>query len=223
MSDKKIAVYCKTQEEYDIVAKHYGRKDGYDFKNFPCIKSDQPDNGHASMGDTIDYKNVLFNEWILTEIPKVGDKVIITKSKENWATKMDKYNNTIQIVNSIHSENGSNLHFEGSYGYTWNFSQKHFRLATPEEITKYEKSNIPTSCPEYVECIDEDRSYTTHSEAKEYGCINYTKENCTNGVIYKVIATPLINDDTPGYVLEYDGKHYLIGQKGTTPSTKRSL
>lgn len=217
-SYKKTAVYCRTIEEYNIVTKHYGRKLEEYFTEYGwyCIKTDFPYGSHSVGGDSR-YTDILFDEWILTEMPKVGDKVIITKSEENWISGMDEYNNTIQIVNSINSKTGTLLRFKRDDGWDWNFNQKHFRIATPEEIAIYEN---PVK-DKYVKITRSGLMYTTHGKAEEYGCTNYAYDGIlSNDTICKVIATPYINNNCDGYVLEYNKKHYLIEQSGTIPSTK---
>lgn len=215
---KKTAVYCRTIEEYNIVAKHYGRtyKECFTENGWHCIKTDHPGSSH-SLGSDYRYTDIPFNEWILTEMPKAGDKVIITKSDRNWVTLMDKYDGKIVIVVSTHEE--SRIQFDDCGDWVWNFLQGHFRIATPEEISNYEKSKQPED--KYVKITNNGRMYTTHSQAEEYGCINYTyRDNLPNGAVCKVIATPFINNDCDGYALEYDNKHYLIKQAGTIPATK---
>lgn len=215
---KKTAVYCRTIEEYNIVAKHYGRKheEFFTTSGWNCIKTDCPDSSH-SLGGDYRYTDIPFNEWISTEMPRVGDKVIITKSDRNWASLMDKYDGKIVIVVSTHEE--SRIQFDDNGDWVWKFSKNHFRIATPEEISNYEKSKQPED--KYVKITNNGCMYTTHSDAKEYGCINYAYlDNLPNGTVCKVIAAPFINDDDGGYALEYNNKHYLISQSGTTASTK---
>lgn len=217
---KKTAVYCSTIEEYNIVAKHYNRKTKEYFTSdgLNCIHTDDPNCSHSLKGlrGDSEYDDIPFNEWILTEMPRVGDKVIITKSDRNWASLMDKYDGKIVIVASTHEE--SRIQFDDCGDWIWNFLQGHFRIATPEEISNYEKSKHPED--KYVKITGNHYMYTTHSKAKEYGCTNYDYHgNLSNGTTCKVIATPFINDDD-GYTLEYNNKHYLISQSGTIPATK---
>jgi hypothetical protein len=71
-------------------------------------------------------------------IPKVGDRVIITKSNENWCESMDKYVGLELTISSI-SPNGDFAQFEKAKGtvginmWTWNFRQGHFKLISKSE------------------------------------------------------------------------------------------
>jgi hypothetical protein len=73
-------------------------------------------------------------------IPKVGDRVIITKSNINWNNegKMDKYVGLELTISSI-SRNGD-AEFKEVKGaedikrWTWNFRQGHFKLISKKEL-----------------------------------------------------------------------------------------
>jgi hypothetical protein len=73
-------------------------------------------------------------------IPKVGDRVIITKSVLNWNNegKMDKYIGLELTISRI-GQNGDRAQFEEVKGaedinyWDWNFRQRHFKLASKSE------------------------------------------------------------------------------------------
>lgn len=209
--EKKTAVYCKTIEEYNIVAKHYGRKleECFTINGWNCIKTDSPDGSHSLGGDNR-YIDIPFDEWILTEMPRAGDKVIII----NITSGMSAFVNKILKVTDV---NGVCIKFNDDKNQLWAFPCRYFRIATPEEIAMYEN---PVK-DKYVKITRSGLMYTTHSKAEEYGCTNYNyRDSLSNGTVCKVIATPYINNICDGYVLEYDNKHYLIEQSGTIPATK---
>lgn len=62
--------------------------------------------------------------------PKVGDRIRITKSNENWAPGMDDFVGREVVVTSVHSS--KNVKFEGDGNYFWNHVQGHF-VPVPEE------------------------------------------------------------------------------------------
>lgn len=65
--------------------------------------------------------------------PVVGDKIIITKSKENWADAMDHY---VGNVYTIAGMSGGDTFFQDASGrrivemeeYFWSFDQRHYKL-----------------------------------------------------------------------------------------------
>ena len=73
-------------------------------------------------------------------IPRVGDRVIITKSNINWDGRgdMDKYIGLELTISSI-CPNGDFAQFEKAKGtvginmWTWNFRQGHFKLINKKE------------------------------------------------------------------------------------------
>jgi hypothetical protein len=72
-------------------------------------------------------------------IPKVGDRVIITKSNLNWDEQMDKYVGLELTISSI-SPNGDYAKFKEVEGmesintyWIWNFRQGHFKLISKSE------------------------------------------------------------------------------------------
>ena len=71
-------------------------------------------------------------------IPKVGDRVIITKSNENWCESMDRYDGVELTISSI-GRYGDFAQFEKAKGtvginmWTWNFRQGHFKLINKKE------------------------------------------------------------------------------------------
>ena len=72
-------------------------------------------------------------------IPKVGDRVIITKSNINWDEDMDGYDGLELTILSI-SPNGDYAKFKEVEGmesintyWTWNFRQGHFKLINKKE------------------------------------------------------------------------------------------
>lgn len=72
----------------------------------------------------------IIEEWI----PKVGDWIVITKSKENWNGHMDKFDKSMyQITKVIDNDM---IEFKDSGFWIWRFSQKHFRKALDHEIPK---------------------------------------------------------------------------------------
>lgn len=74
--------------------------------------------------------------------PSVGDYITITKSKINWdhSTMDDLIGETYKVTRS----NGDSINFKGDRCNQWNYTQKHFRQATPEEILSVTSSQ-PTS------------------------------------------------------------------------------
>lgn len=68
--------------------------------------------------------------------------------------------------------------------------------------------------PEYVKVLHTGSDYTTHLRAVEFGCTNFDRyQNTVIGKIYKVLKKININGNAPGYILEYNGKHYIKGIK----------
>ena len=103
---------------------------------------------------------------------------------------------------------------------------KQDKFIEQSELDKYDdEGNLMESkkYPEYVECISPGKGYTTHPNAKEYGCINYDyNTSLTKGRVYKVLKYIQINSGKWGFVLEFDGKHYLLGEAGAIKSTKEA-
>lgn len=66
---------------------------------------------------------------------KIRDWVTITKSVDNWNDKMDNLaGKTVKITKVYKNSSGFEIQFEGSYGFTWQSWNKHFRKALPHEI-----------------------------------------------------------------------------------------
>lgn len=86
------------------------------------------------LGKPYDVTTLKTEDWI----PKIGDYIVITKSDKNWTSGMDSFNGKCVQVNDI-SIDGDSVCFNNSKGYCWNYSQKHFRKATPEEISEYNR------------------------------------------------------------------------------------
>jgi len=86
------------------------------------------------LGKPYDVTTLKTENWI----PKVGDYIVITKSDKNWTSGMDSFNGKCVQVNDI-SIDGDSVRFKKFKGYCWNYSQKHFRKATPEEISEYNR------------------------------------------------------------------------------------
>lgn len=74
--------------------------------------------------------------------PSVGDYITITESKINWtpSTMGALIGETYKVTRS----DGDNINFNGDGCKQWNYTQKHFRQATPEEILSVTSSQ-PTS------------------------------------------------------------------------------
>jgi hypothetical protein len=71
-------------------------------------------------------------------IPRVGDRVIITKSNENWCESMDRYDGVELTISSIgrYGDGAKFEEVEGADGiifWTWNFRQGHFKLISKSE------------------------------------------------------------------------------------------
>jgi len=67
---------------------------------------------------------------------KVGDKVIITKSKDNWGNSMDRYDGKIVEITKV--TNNDNIRFKGDDGWSWNYSNGHFQPVDNPSTTDYE-------------------------------------------------------------------------------------
>lgn len=76
---------------------------------------------------------------------KKGEYITIIGSSEkykkgectNWYTLspgMDKFTNKVVQLTHDTTSVGNFAYFEGSHNYTWNYTEGHFRKATPEEI-----------------------------------------------------------------------------------------
>ena len=73
--------------------------------------------------------------------------------------------------------------------------------------------------------VDPGFSYTTHPEAKKYGCVNYSRRNINVGTFYEVIAYPLINENTKGFVCR-DPKtklDYLVAAQGVRKASQKDI
>lgn len=58
---------------------------------------------------------------------QVGDYVMITKSDQNWSSKMDSHVGNIYKVTNVHKDSrGVGIHFKDSGPFSWNSWQKHF-------------------------------------------------------------------------------------------------
>jgi hypothetical protein len=83
----------------------------------------------------------IINSMSAEHIPKVGDRVIITKSNTNWDSRgdMDKYVGLELTISSI-SPNGDFAEFKEVKGaerikrWTWNFRQGHFKLINKKKL-----------------------------------------------------------------------------------------
>jgi hypothetical protein len=64
---------------------------------------------------------------------KVGDKVQIIKSKENWCDYMDKFvGRIVEITNVNDYYDEFQIKFKDHGGWTWTSYDKHFKLAKSE-------------------------------------------------------------------------------------------
>jgi len=72
---------------------------------------------------------------------------------------------------------------------------------------------------QYAEVINTGESYTTHTNARQYGCTNYhhwlSKYGAKNGDILEIVKEILVNTDDPSYILkDNEGVEYIIGKSG---------
>lgn len=76
----------------------------------------------------------------------------------------------------------------------------------------------------YVKCINDNHSYPAHPEAFKYGVRHYANTSTTNGHVYRLVKSFMMNIGTihasNAYVLYRDGKEYLIDEVGVTVSSK---
>jgi hypothetical protein len=97
-----------------------------------------------------------------------------------------------------------------------------YTRATKKEfdMQELEKSVVKDITTMYVKVIDKGEAYTTYPNANTlFSLTNYDKgQSPVNNAVYKVVRTCNING-TDGYIIEKNGKQYLIGQKGCTPSS----
>ena len=70
-----------------------------------------------------------------SETWKVGDWITITHSTDDWVDEMNKYIGTTHKLTSVEF-NGNHAKFDDYGGWSWRFSNGHFRKATQEEIDK---------------------------------------------------------------------------------------
>lgn len=72
---------------------------------------------------------------------------------------------------------------------------------------------------QYVEVISKGQSYSTHTDARVYGCTRYHHweglPTADNGDILEVVKEIIVNNYTPGYILRNDeGVEYIIAKNG---------
>lgn len=72
--------------------------------------------------------------------------------------------------------------------------------------------------PNYIKITNNSNAYIRHPSATKYGCSNYDY-NVTpeNGWVCKVLNEVLVNDVEKCYILEHNGKHYIVGKAGCVP------
>lgn len=66
--------------------------------------------------------------------PKVGDWVVITKSRHNWDDGIGRMDAYIDKYVKITKTDGNNIDFIERKQYSWNLSDNHFRPAHTYEI-----------------------------------------------------------------------------------------
>ena len=69
-------------------------------------------------------------EWI----PQVGDWVVLQKSKDNWATKMNELVGKCVQITDINKTHKTSIKFKEKDCYGWCLEDKHFRKALPHEL-----------------------------------------------------------------------------------------
>ena len=95
----------------------------------------------------------------------------------------------------------------------------------PDKVKIQEEKTTWLSDLKYVVGVDPGFSYTTHPEAKKYGCVNYSRRNINVGTFYEVIACPLINENTKGFVCR-DPKtklDYLVAAGGVRKASQKDI
>lgn len=77
--------------------------------------------------------------------PKAGDWVVITISDRDWNSKMNQFDGTVLKFKGSVENSSSDRLFEnpttGMYSWNWHYKKGHYRLALPEEIPGYVKTD----------------------------------------------------------------------------------
>jgi len=95
----------------------------------------------------------------------------------------------------------------------------------PDKVKIQEEKTTWLSDLKYVVGVDPGFSYTAHRKATEYGCVNYSRRNINVGTFYEVIACPLINENTKGFVCR-DPKtklDYLVAAQGVRKACQKDI
>jgi hypothetical protein len=101
--------------------------------------------GNTRMNRVLYYKPM--NRWatIVKEAPqfKVGDKVMITESKNNWCPEMDEFVGIIATLVKIKGSKGTHYAIDLDKGeWAWSDKDGHFRKPTKEELATTEPEPI---------------------------------------------------------------------------------
>lgn len=140
---------------------------------------------------------------------KVGDYITITKSSINWDDNMDDYVGKTVKITEITASKEDKVHFENDGKWTWKYNQKHFRRATPEEVTKYNNSKENT-----IEIAGYKAEVKNYRIA--FGCKEFTAEDLK--AIKRVnelskLKSIDFNFNGADTILVYDDEEYTVSDK----------